>query len=212
MPPSTAHTENISSISYDARANDKQENPNDPTNESFSLPPDVIEVQAIEDLANSLVPNGVALALNTDYDGLGATLADPQTAKINLLAKGFSTSAIVDDDVPDSGFVCPTGLKCPTGGWVEAVVPGPLGLLDPFRPPSEFKVEIRHDASQIPAGLTEAKYVLLHDLDYDPTTKNYEQVQRPCSSNPPPCLDNVKKLADGDFLVIAQITGNWRIR
>ena len=44
---------------------------------------------------------------------------------------------------------------------------------------------IRHDASQIPAGLTESKYVLLHDLDYNPATKNYEQIKRRCSSSNP---------------------------
>jgi uncharacterized repeat protein (TIGR01451 family) len=212
MPAATAVTTNTASITYDARANDKGNNPNDPTSETFTDAPEIVDVKAIEDLANTDVPNGIGVALNTDYDNTTATPADPQTAKIDLLASGFSTTAIIDDDVPDSGFVCPQGLKCTTGGWVEAVVPGPLGLLDPFRPPSEFKVEIRHDASQIPQGLTESKYVLLHDLDYDATTTDYEQVKRPCSSNPPPCLINVQKLADGDFLVTAQIQGNWRIR
>jgi uncharacterized repeat protein (TIGR01451 family) len=212
MPASAAHTENVASISYDARANDKQDNPNDPTNESFSLPPDVIEVKAIEDIANSDLPNGLRLTLNTDYDNTGATLQDPQTAKFTLLNRipnGFSTTAVVDDDVPDAGFVCPTGLKCPTGGWVQAVVPGPLGLLDPFAPPSEFKIEIRHDASQIPSGLTESKYVLLHD---NPALPAYEQISRRCSSNAPPCIDDVKKLAGGDFVITATVTGNFRWR
>jgi uncharacterized repeat protein (TIGR01451 family) len=209
MPSSSAHTGNVASISYDARANDKQDNPKDPTNEAFSLPPDVIDVQAIEDIANSLVPNGVGLALNTDYDGTGATRDDPQTAKFNLRAVGFSTTALVDDDVPDPGFVCPNGLKCPTGGWVQAAVPGPLGVKDPFAPPGEFKIEIRHDASQIPPGLTESKYVLLHD---NPALPAYEQIKRRCGSNPPPCLEDVKVLADGDFLIKAQVTGNFRWR
>lgn len=212
MPGLATSTSNVASISSDARANDSGNNPNDPTSESFSDAPEVVEVKTIEDLANSDVPNGIRLRLNTDYDNTGATATDPQTAKLNLLSIGFSTTAIVDDDVADSGFVCPTGLKCPTGGWVESVVPGPLGLLDPFSPPSEFKIEIQHDASQIPTGLTESKYVLLHDLDYNPATKNYEQIKRRCSSNPPPCLDDVKKLADGDFLITAQVNGNWRFR
>lgn len=209
MPSSSARTENVASISYDARENDKQENPKDPTNEAFSLPPDVIEVQAIEDIANSFLPKGVRLALDTDYDGTGATVDDPQTAKFTLLANGFSTSALVDDDVPDPGFVCPNGLKCTTGGWVQAAVPGPPGLANPFAPPNEFKIEIRHDASQIPPGLTESKYVLLHD---NPALPAYEQIKRRCSSNPPPCLDDVTKLADGDFLIKAQVTGNFRWR
>jgi uncharacterized repeat protein (TIGR01451 family) len=212
MPALATSTSNVASLSSDARASDSGNNPNDPTVESFSDVPEVIDVRATEDLANSDLPNGFRLRLNTDYDNTGATLADPQTAKFNLLPIGFSTTAVVDDDVADSGFVCPTGLKCPTGGWVEATVPGPLGLLDPFRPPSEFRIEIRHDASQIPTGLTENKYVLLHDLDYNPATKNYEQIKRRCSSNLPPCLDDVKKQADGDFLITAQVNGNWRFR
>jgi uncharacterized repeat protein (TIGR01451 family) len=212
MPAAATSTSNVVSVSSDARANDSGNNPNDPTAESFSDAAEVVEVRATENLANSDLPNGQRLQLNTDYDGTGATPADPQTAKFKLLAVGFSTTAVVDDDVPDSGFVCPTGLKCPRGGWVQAVIPGPLGLLDPFKPPSEFRIEIRHDASEIPAGLTESKYVLLHDLDYDPATTDYEQIKRRCSSNPAPCLDDVKKQSDGDFLITAQVTGNWRFR
>jgi uncharacterized repeat protein (TIGR01451 family) len=212
MPGSAGVTSNTASISSDARANDSGNNPNDPTVETFSDSPEVVEVKVVEDLANSAVPDGIRLKLNTDYDGTGATAGDPQTAKFDLLARGFSTTAIVDDDVPDAGFVCPSGLKCPTGGWVESFVPGPLGLLDPFTPPSEFRIEIRHDSSEIPPGLTRQKYVLLHDKDYDAGTKDYEQIKRSCKSNPPPCLDDVQVLADGDFLITAQVTGNWRFR
>ena len=212
MPAAAAVTSNVATVSSDARTNDTGNNPNDPTAESFSDAPEVVEVRATENLANSDAPNGLRLGLNTDYDGTGATLADPQTAKFNLLPIGFSTTAVVDDDVPDSGFVCPTGLKCPSGGWVQGVIPGPLGLLDPFVPPSEFRIEIRHDASQIPVGLTESKYVLLHDRDYNAATKDYKQIKRRCSSNPAPCLEDVKKQADGDFVITAQVTGNWRFR
>ena len=212
MPASALVTSNTASLSSDARASDTGNNPKDPTVETFSDAPELVEVKVVEDLANSAVPDGIRLKLNTDYDGTGATASDRQTAKFDLLAKGFSTTAIVDDDVPDAGFVCPSGLKCPNGGWVESFVPGPLGLLDPFQPPSEFKIEIRHDSTQIPSGLTRQKYVLLHDKDYDASTKDYEQIKRSCKSNPPPCLDDVQVLADGDFLVTAQVTGNWRFR
>jgi uncharacterized repeat protein (TIGR01451 family) len=212
MPGSAGVTSNTASLSSDARASDTGNNPKDPTVETFSDAPEVVEVNVVEDLANSAVPDGIRLKLNTDYDGKGANLTDRQTAKFDLLAKGFSSTAIVDDDVSDPGFVCPSGLKCPTGGWVESFIPGPLGLLDPFTPPSEFKIEIRHDSSEIPPGLTRQKYVLLHDKDYNASTKNYEQIKRSCRSNPPPCLDDVQVLADGDFLVNAQVTGNWRYR
>jgi hypothetical protein len=216
MPALPTVTSNVASVSADARANDSGNNPNDPTVESFSDAPEVIEVRATEDLANSDLPNGFRLRLNTDYDNTGATSADPHTAKFNLLPIGFSTTAVVDDDVADPGFVCPAGLKCPTGGWVQAFVPGPLGLLDPFNPPSEFKIEILHDAKQIPSGLTESNYVLLHDWDYDPATKDYEQISRRCTSNPPPCINDVQKLSGGDskgdFLITAEVTGNFRWR
>jgi uncharacterized repeat protein (TIGR01451 family) len=212
MPASAGVTSNTASLSSDARSSDTGNNPKDPTVETFSDAPEVVEVKVIEDVANSAVPDGIRLKLNTDYDGTGATANDRQTAKFDLLASGFSTTAIVDDDVPDAGFVCPSGLKCPSGGWVESFVPGPLGLFDPFKAPSEFKIEIRHDSTQIPSGLTRQKYVLLHDKDYDPSTKDYEQIKRSCKSNPPPCLDDVQVLADGDFLVNAQVTGNWRFR
>ena len=211
MPTAEGDTSNRATLSYDARASDTGNNPKDPTTETF-FEDESVEVRAVEDLADSVVPNGILLKLNTDYDGKGATPNDPQTAKFDLLASGFSTTASVDDDVPDAGFVCPSGLKCPTGGWVESFIPGPLGLLDPFNPPSVFKIEIRHDATEIPSGLTRQKYVLLHDKDYDPSTKSYEQIKRSCSSNPPPCLVDVQVLADGDFLVTARVTGNWRFR
>src|SRR5215213_522266 len=212
MPASARSTSNTASLSSDARAKDTGNNPNDPTVETFSDDPEVVEVQVVEGLANSALPDGIPLDLNTDYDNTGATADDRQTAKFHLVARGFSTTVIVDDDVPDAGFVCPSGLKCPTGGWVESFVPGPLGRFDPFTPPSEFKIEIRYDSTEIPSGLTRQKYVLLHDKDYDPTTKNYEQIKRSCKSNPPPCLDDVQVLADGDFLVTAQVNGNWRFR
>lgn len=212
MPSTSGITSSTASVSSDARASDAGNNPNDPTVESFSDAPELVEVRAVEGVANSDVPNGIAASLDTDPDGTGATTADPQTAKLNLLARGFSTTAEVNDDVPDSHFVCPDGLKCPRGGWLQAVVPGPLGVSDPFTPPSEFKIELRHDASRIPTGLTPNKYVLLHDLDYNESTTGYEQIKRSCSSNPAPCLIKVRKLEDGDFLITALVEGNWRYR
>jgi uncharacterized repeat protein (TIGR01451 family) len=211
MPTAEGDTSNRATLSYDARASDTGNDPKgDPTDESF-FDDESVEVRAVEDLADSVVPDGLPLQLNTDYDGSGTTANDPQTVRLDLLAKGFSTTATVDDDVPDAGFVCPARLKCPTGGWVEASVPGPPGKPDPFKSPSSFKIELSYDSTVIPSGLTRQNYVLLHDKD-DPNTRIYEQIKRSCKSNPPPCLDDVQVLADGDFLIKATVNGNWRFR
>ena len=204
-------TSNTAGLSSDARASDTGNNPKDPTVETFTDAPEVVEVKVIEDLANSAVPDGIRLKLNTDYDGRvrreRSADREVRPARERLLDYGDCRRRC-----PGRGVVCPSGLKCPSGGWVESFVPGPLGLLDPFKPPSEFKIEIRHDSTEIPPGLTRQKYDLLHDKDYDSSTKDYEQIKRTCKANPPPCLDSVQVLADGDFLVTAQVTGNWRFR
>jgi uncharacterized repeat protein (TIGR01451 family) len=214
MPGTAAITSSVASISADARQNDKQENPNDPTQETFSDEPEVVEVRVVEGQAISGAPDGITVPLNTDTDGSGATNTDKRTAKFTLLAIGFSTTATINDSVDDSNFVCPQGLKCPSGGWTESFIPGPGGLLDPFIAPSQLEIELRYDASTIPAGLTPAKYVLLHDLDYLASTTDYEQISQLCGGNPtPPCLiGQPVVLPDGDFLVRALVKGNWRYR
>ena len=67
-------------------------------------------------------------------------------------------------------------------------------------------------------SLTRKSYALLHDADYNPNTKNYEQITRPCSSNPAPCIDDFffvdssDPAENGDLVVIAHVLGNWRYR
>ena len=58
MPASAGVTSNTASLSSDARANDNGNNPNDPTVETFSDAPEVVEVKVVEGLANSAVPEG----------------------------------------------------------------------------------------------------------------------------------------------------------
>jgi uncharacterized repeat protein (TIGR01451 family) len=211
-PNSEVSTSALASLSADARQNDKQGNPNDPTEEDFDDAPEVVAIDSRQGLSASVIPEDVEVTLDTDTDRTGATATDKRTAKFVLFADGFSTTAVVNDQVEDT-FVCPARLRCPSGGWTEAVIPGPTGLFAPFAPPSRMELELRYDATTL-NGVTPSKYVLLHDLDYDASTTNYEQISDLCGSNPhPPCLrGRPVLLPDGDLLVKAFVTGNWRFR
>jgi uncharacterized repeat protein (TIGR01451 family) len=200
------------SITADARASDKGNNPNDPTTETFSDAPEEVAVDLRQGVSASAVPDGVQVTLDTDPNGTGATNTDKRTAKFRLFPIGFATTATVTDEVQDAGFVCPAKLKCPTGGWTESFIPGAKGLTDPFVFPSVMEIELVYDVSTLPSGLSRNSYVLLHDDDYNASTKNYEQISRSCDSNPAPCLEDVFFNADGDLVVTALVTGNWRYR
>jgi uncharacterized repeat protein (TIGR01451 family) len=216
MPAVAELTSSTASVTADARASDKGNNPDDPTAESFSDAPEVVEVQVIDGQGISAVPNRVNVPLNTDADGSGATGTDTRTAKFTLFAVGFSTTANITDSVEDN-FVCPQGLKCPGGGWTEAVIPGPLNdPFAPFLPPSRMDIELLYDATTLPPGFGVDKYALLHDLDYNASTTNYEQITQLCAPGPnpaPPCLRQEPiLLPNGDLLVKALVQGNWRFR
>ena len=206
-------------ISSDARNSDKPGS--DPTPEDFSVSDTDLSVDATDGQAASAVPKGLRFALDTDIDGSGTNaVSDERTAKFTLAANTFATTAVIQDEVDDPGFVCPPGLKCPTGGWTQAVIPGPSGdpLLiqdpGPFMPPNEMHIELVYDVSTLPLNLTERNYVLLHDRDYNPGTKNYEQIDQHCTGgNPqPPCLEDVDFVDGGDLYVKALVDGNWRYR
>jgi hypothetical protein len=195
------------SLTYDARASDTGNNPNDPTVETFSVS-DQIDVDVIDGQAVSAVPRGLSVALDTDADASGPTGTDKRTAKFTLFAFGFFTTAAINDSVEDPGFVCPAKLKCPTGGWTDVTAPGPSGVPDPFAFPSSFQVELNYDASTVPNGLTEKSYVMLHLTN----AGVLQQISRSCSSNPPPCLKDVDLQSNGDLTAIALTTGNHRYR
>ena len=212
------------SISYDARQSDKKTNPDDPdpTDEDFADHPEKVAVDVVQGQSASAIPPAESITLDTDPNGTGATENDKRTAKFVLFAADFFTSGAVEDSVVDDlnkdgvdDFVCPTGLKCPGGGWTQAVIPGPEGLLSPFVGKSHMNLHIVYDEKTIPSGLNTGNYVLIHDKDYVPgeTLANpYELISRSCKKNPPPCLEKVDKLADGDLVVDAQVDGNWRYR
>jgi hypothetical protein len=216
MPAVAEVTSSTASVTADARASDKGNNPDDPTLETFPDAPELVEVRVIDGEGISAVPNRVNVPLNTDADGSGATDTDQRTAKFTLFAVGFSTTAKIKDSVEDT-FVCPTGLKCPGGGWTEAVIPGPLNdPFAPFLPPSKMDIELVYDATSLPPGFGVNRYALLHDLDYNASTTNYEQITQLCSPGPnpvPPCLrQQPMLLPNGDLLVKALVQGNWRFR
>jgi hypothetical protein len=213
-PATAALTSSVASITADARASDKGNNPNDPTVEDFEDVPEPVEVRLVDGRSVSAVPNGVTAALDTDADGSGANGIDTRTAKFTLFPVGFSTTANIKDSVGDT-FVCPQGLKCPGGGWTEAVIPGPLNdPFAPFVPPSRMDIELVYDVTTLGQGFNLNQYALLHDLDYDASTTDYEQITQLCGSNPvPPCLrQKPMLLPNGDLLVKALVQGNWRYR
>jgi uncharacterized repeat protein (TIGR01451 family) len=205
-------TSAVARVSADARQSDKQENPNDPTGEDFADIAEVVAIDFRQGLSASFVPADTDLTLDTDTNGTGATSTDKRTAKFILRASGFSTTATVDDEVDDT-FVCPQGLKCPTGGWTEAFIPGPAGLFDPFNSPSRMELQLRYDVTTL-NGAKPNNFVLLHDKDYLASTIDYEQISALCGPNPrPPCLlGRPVELSGGDLLVKALVTGNWRYR
>jgi uncharacterized repeat protein (TIGR01451 family) len=196
------------SISADARRNDTGNDPGDPTAEDFSDFPEVVAVDLREGQSASFIPADVPLTLDTDPDGSGATGSDTRTAKFKIFASGFSTTAVINDQVEDAGFVCPEKLKCPGGGWTQASIPGPLGTLNPFAFPSSLEVELHYDATTVPNGLTEKSYVMLHLTD----AGVLERISEPCSSDPPPCLKDVDLQSNGDLIASALVTENIRYR
>ena len=199
-------------ISGDARRNDKGNNPNDPTDESFSADWAKVAVDRREGQSASALPEDQTLTLDTDVDGKGVARTDTRIARFTLFASDFFTSAAIDDDVPQNNFVCPV-LFCTKGGWTQAVIPGPLGQLDPFTGDSSITLIMDVYKDLVPVGLTEANYVLIHDKDYDPATTNYELISARCSATQgPPCLNDVRLLPNGNLHVSAQVTGNWRYR
>ena len=212
-------------ISADARNSDKPGT--DPTPEDFSVPDSLLEVDTTDGLGKTLVPEGLEFSLNTDHDHSGANNGnDKRTTKFTFLADDFATTAVITDEgVADPFFACPPGLKCPTGGWTEAIIPGksgnPLLIENPgpfFASPNLLRIELTYDASTLPSNLTTKNYVLLHDKDYDPTTTNYEQIDDRCTgAHPvPPCLEEVRFLTggdqEGDLYVRARVDGNHRYR
>jgi hypothetical protein len=212
--PSGGTTHSVATLTSDARANDTGTDDGDPTPETVTEGQDV-SVGVQQGHSASAVHRNEKITLDTDPSGTGATDQDVQTARFTILAKDFFTSAAVDDNVQDSAFECPSGFFCPGGGWVQAVIPGPA--FDPFGPfigDNSINLDIRDDASLIPRGLTTSNYVLIHDRDYnDPLHPlALEFITRSCKRNPPPCLNKVEKLRDGDFHINAQVTGNWRYR
>jgi len=195
------------SLSYDARNSDTGTTGKDPTVETVVVT-DLIDVAANDGVAVSAVPEDIGVDLSTDATGNGPEGANKRTAVIRVLASDFFSTAQITDEGPDNGFVCPTNLKCPGGGWTETKIPGPPGRSDWFADPSLFEITLTYDVLTVPNGLTTKGYVMFHQRN-DGTI---EQISRRCNKNPAPCIKDVHFEDDGDLVATALGTENIRYR
>ncbi len=178
-------------MSFDERSNDGVNA--DPKQDTVTVS-EAVGVAATRDSAASFVPEGASVELSTDPTGTGvATTGDRQVAGAAIRSAPASISALLKE-VPGP-LACPKRVICRDGDWVQATIPGT------FDPPLAFG--LRWDATLIPAKLTAKKFAVL-------TTECLEEcplevVSARCSSSTPqaselPCLWNVAKLRDGDWV------------
>lgn len=155
---------------------------------------ETVGVAATPDSAASFVPQGTSVELSTDPTGTGiATPGDPEVAEAAITSAPTSLSAFLEE-VPGP-LRCPKGVVCRKGDWVQATIPGT------FDPPLAFG--LRWDKTLIPSGLTEKKFAVL--LTECLSGCPLEIVSDRCSSSTPaqselPCLLNVARLKDGDWI------------
>jgi hypothetical protein len=155
---------------------------------------ETVGVIATPDIAATFVPKGASVEISTDPTGTGvATNEDQQIATAAITSSPVSTSALLEE-VPGP-LTCPKRVVCRGGDWVQATIPGT------FDPPLAFG--LRWDATLIPSGLSAKKFAILvtECLDGCPL----EVVSARCSSAAPaeselPCLRNVARLSDGDWI------------
>jgi hypothetical protein len=178
-------------VSFDERSNDGGQQ--DPKQDTVTVS-ETVGVAATPGTAASFVPKGESVKLSTDPTGTGVTTSgDQQIATAAITSSPTSTSALLEE-VPGP-LTCPKGIVCRGGDWVQATIPGT------FDPPLSFG--LRWDATLIPSGLTAKKFAVLMTecLDGCPL----EIVSDRCSSSTPakselPCLRNVARLRDGDWI------------
>jgi uncharacterized repeat protein (TIGR01451 family) len=178
-------------VSFDEGFNDTGSP--DPKQDTVTVS-EAVGVAATRDSAASFVPQGASVELSTDPTGTGvATTSDQQVAAAAITSSPASVLALLEE-VPGP-LTCPKRVVCREGDWVQAIIPGT------FDPPLAF--ELRWDATLIPSGLTAKKFAVLvtECLSGCPL----EVVSDRCSSATPakselPCLRNVARLKDGDWV------------
>jgi hypothetical protein len=153
------------------------------------------KVDAIAGVGSTFVPEGASVELTTDPTGTGiATSSDPLVADAAITSAPTSLTALLEE-VPGP-LSCPKNVVCRRGDWVHASIPGTF--LDP---PLAFP--LRFDKVLIPPSLNANKFAILITECLNGCT--LQIVSKRCSSASPgvselPCLWNVKRLADGDWI------------
>jgi Domain of unknown function DUF11 len=178
-------------LSFDERFNDSDRP--DPKQDTVEVS-ETVRVAAMLDRAATFVPKGVSVEISTDPTGTGvATTSDSQIATAAITSSPLSTSALLEEVA--GPLNCPQRVVCRGGDWVQATIPGT------FDPPLAFGH--RWDATLIPAGLNAKNFAVLvtECLDGCPL----EIVTSRCGSATPaeselPCLRNVARLRDGDWI------------
>jgi Domain of unknown function DUF11 len=178
-------------VSFDERFNDG--GAPDPKQDTVRVS-ETVGVFATLDSAATFVPKGASVEISTDPTGTGVTTSDDQQiATAAITESPISTSALVEEVA--GPLTCPKRVVCRGGDWIQATIPGT------FDPPLAFG--LRWDATLIPSGLTARKFAVLvtECLNGCPL----EIVSDRCSSSTPaaselPCLSNVARLRDGDWI------------
>jgi hypothetical protein len=190
-------------VSFDERFSDG--GGSDPKQDTVTVS-ETVGVVATADIAATFVPKGASVEISTDPTGTGvATNEDQQTATAAITSSPVSTSALLEE-VPGP-LSCPRRVVCRGGDWVQATIPGT------FDPPLAFG--LRWNATLIPSGLTAKKFAVLvtECLNGCPL----EVVSDRCSSATPgaselPCLRNVARLSDGDWIATLLNSHNGYMR
>lgn len=178
-------------VSFDEGPNDHGSS--DPKQDTVSATV-ATPVQAVAGTASSFVPEGASVDLTTDPSGAGvATTSDPLIADAAIDSAPTSLTALLEET--PGPLTCPKGVVCRRGDWVHASIPGT------FDPPLAFGV--RWDKTLIPSTLNSKKFAFLVTECLSGCPINV--VSRRCSSATPatselPCLWNVAKLPDGDWV------------
>ena len=185
--------------SYDENAND---NPGaDPKQDHVTASEDTT-VEALSGTSASFVPKGGSVDLTTDPTGSGvATVDDPLVGGAEITQAPNDVNAMIEEvTVP---LACPKKVICRGGDWFHASIPGT------YDPPLAFP--LRWDKTLIPSSLNAKKFALIYTecLDGCPL----QVITTRCSSATPPaselpCLSDVAKLPDGDWVATLLNTHN----
>lgn len=177
--------------SFDEGFNDNP--PPDPKQDVVSVTEATI-VAATSGRASSFVPEGASVEISTDPTGSGiATPGDPQFVDATITSAPTALTASVEE-VPGP-LTCPKGVVCRGGDWMLATIPGT------FDPPLSFA--LRWDKTLISSGQNSKKFTVL--LTECLLGCPIEVVGARCPSATPaqselPCLRNVRREQDGDWL------------